>query len=82
MTDSGGRTKHTVEQAMALQKRFEEDLARSQPGIVGVGISLNKEKDDLAINVQVDRSSVATRLPRQFDGIDVVVDVVGKIKAF
>lgn len=74
--------KHTIEEARALRKRFEDSLAKVQPGIVGVGISLNEQKDDLAINVQVDTSSVADRLPRRFDGIDVVVDVVGEVSAF
>ena len=74
--------KHTVEQAMALQKRFEDSLAKAQPGIVGVGICLNARKDDFAINVQVDKSATADHLPRQFDGIDIVIDVVGEIRAF
>lgn len=78
----GARMKHTVEQAVELQRRFEESVPADKKGIVGIGISLNESSDDLAINVQVDGSEAAKALPRKFDGIDVVVDVVGPIRTF
>jgi len=78
----GARMKHTVEQAVELQRRFEESVPAHSKGIIGIGISLNESRDDLAINVQVDRSEAANALPRQFDGIDVVVDVVGQIRTY
>lgn len=71
-------TKHTMEEALQIQKDFESRFARKQ-GIVGVGICLNKKKDDLALNVYVSRQPV--NLPDDFEGLDVVVDVVDGFKA-
>nr|WP_319384121.1 hypothetical protein [uncultured Roseibium sp.] len=75
-------TKHSIEQAIQIQERFQHDVTENVQGIVGVGISLNEKQDDLALNVQVKEQSVATGLPRSFNGLDVVVDVVGTVKAF
>ncbi|SFJ91859.1 hypothetical protein SAMN04488498_101291 [Mesorhizobium albiziae] len=73
-------TKHSMKEAVAIQRAFEERFGDA--GLVGVGIGLNPRQDDLALNVFVAREKEAQRLPKTFDGLDVVVDVVGVIRAF
>jgi hypothetical protein len=74
-------TKHSMRQAVEIQKAFEEKFA-GEECLVGVGIGLNSSRDDLALNVSVTRKREAQRLPKTFDGLDVVVDVVGTIRAY
>lgn len=74
-------TKHSMGEAAKIQKIFESRIADGIPGIVGIGLSLNKKQDDLALNVQVEREAVAHSLPKHFRGLDVVVDVVGEARA-
>jgi hypothetical protein len=74
-------TKHSMEQAVEIQKAFERRFA-GKGDVVSVGIGLNGAKDDLAINVCVSRPNEAENLPKTFDGLDVVVDVVGAIRAY
>jgi hypothetical protein len=74
-------TKHSMQEALRIQKAFEE-LFGEQDGVTGVGICLNSDADDLALNVYVSREKEAEKLPKKFNGLDVVVDVVGIIRAF
>lgn len=74
-------TKHSMGEAAKIQKIFESRIADGIPGIVGIGLSLNKKQDDLALNVQVECEAVAHSLPKHFRGLDVVVDVVGEARA-
>lgn len=74
-------TIHSMEQAVAIQKSFEQEFAKHE-GLLGVGIGLNKTQDDLAINVFVAKDVQAQLLPPNFKGLDVVVDVVGEFKAY
>jgi hypothetical protein len=71
------QTKHTMEEALEIQKDFEDKYAKTN-GVVGVGICMNQKRDDLAINVYVSRQPV--NLPGDFEGLDVVVDVVDGFK--
>jgi hypothetical protein len=74
-------TKHSMKEALEIQKAFEEQFCRKD-GLLSVGIGLNPERDDLALNVYVSREWEAATLPKTFDGLDVVVDVVGVVRAF
>lgn len=74
-------TKHSMDQARAIQKAFEERFGDKE-GLLGVGICLNPRQDDLALNVSVSCRQQAIHLPKTFDGLDVVVDVVGSIRAY
>jgi hypothetical protein len=73
-------TKHSMKEAVEIQRAFEEQFG-DKDGLVGVGIGLNHRRDDLALNVYVCREREAENLPKTFDGMDVVVDVVGAIRA-
>lgn len=73
-------TKHSMEEAVEIQKAFERRFAGNGE-LLSVGIGLNGAMDDLAINVCVSRPKEAEHLPKTFDGLDVVVDVVGAIRA-
>lgn len=74
-------TKHSMDQAREIQKAFEEQFGGNE-GLLGVGICLSPRQDDLALNVSVSRRQQATHLPKTFDGLDVVIDVVGVIRAY
>ncbi|MHA6646218.1 hypothetical protein [Mesorhizobium sp. A623] len=74
-------TKHSMEQAREIQKAFEQQFGNRE-GLLGVGICLNPREDDLALNVSVSRRPQAISLPKIFDGLEVVVDVVGVIRAY
>ena len=74
-------TKHSMNEALEIQKAFEERFGRKD-GLLGIGIGLNHQRDDLALNVYVSRQREAAKLPKTFDGLDVVVDVVGAVRAF
>ena len=73
--------KHSMEEARRIQEAFEQRFG-SKDGLLGVGIGLNPERNDLALNVSVSERTQARGLPKTFDGLDVVVDVVGVIRAF
>ncbi len=73
--------KHSMGQALEIQKAFEERFGQ-QEGLLGIGIGLNTGKDDLALNISVSREAQASGIPKTFKGLDVVVDVVGAIRAF
>lgn len=74
-------TKHSMEEAIEIQKAFERHFA-GKGEVLSVGIGLNGSMDDLALNVRVSRPKEAEHLPKSFDGLEVVVDVVGAIKAY
>ncbi len=76
-----GDTKHSMKEAVEIQRAFEERFADCD-GLVGVGICLNSSRDDLAINVYLSKEKKGAKLPKTFDGLDVVVDVVGEVRAF
>jgi hypothetical protein len=73
--------KHSMAQAREIQKAFEERFGQRE-GLLGIGICLNPKKDDLALSISVSREGQASGLPKTFNGLDVVVDVVGAIRAF
>ena len=73
-------TKHSMQEAQEIQRAFEEQFGDG--GLVGVGIGLNPRQDDLALNVFVSRKKQAANLPKTFDGLDVLVDVVGAVRAY
>lgn len=68
------------EQAFEIQREFERRFS-SVKEVVGIGIGLNEAADAPAINVQVARKSAGGKLPPSFHGLDVIIDVVGEIKA-
>jgi hypothetical protein len=74
-------TPHTMDDALEIQKAFEAEYARAK-GVLGIGIGLNERRDDLALNVSVAKPSQAAKLPHSFQGLDVVVDVVGSFEAY
>jgi hypothetical protein len=74
-------TKHSMSEALEIQRAFEEQFGR-ECGLLGIGIGLNPQRDDLALNVYVARKREAAKLPKTFDGLDVVVDIVGVVRAF
>jgi hypothetical protein len=74
-------TKHSMKEAVEIQRAFEEQFGDND-GLVGVGIGLNPRQDDLALNVYVSRQKEAEKLPKTFDGLEIVVDVVGTIRAY
>lgn len=73
--------KHSMEQAVEIQKTFEQRFA-GKAGLSGIGIGLNERGDDLAINVFVAKEAQAKSLPKTFEGLDVVVDVAGEFSAY
>jgi len=72
-------TKHSMQEAIEIQRAFERRFAKR--GLVGVGIGLNSRRDDLALTVYVSRQNEAAKLPATFSGLDVVADVVGAVRA-
>ena len=76
-----GKTPHSMDEALTIQKAFEEEYA-SRKGVLGIGIGFNERRDDLALNVSVARPAEAAKLPKAFNGLDVVVDVVGSFEAY
>jgi hypothetical protein len=74
-------TKHSMKEAVEIQRAFEQQFG-DKDGLVGVGIGLNPRRDDLALNVFVSREKEGEKLPKTFDGLEVVVDVVGAIRAY
>jgi hypothetical protein len=72
-------TKHSMQEAIEIQRAFERRFAKR--GLVGVGIGLNSRRDDLALTVYVSRQNEAAKLPATFSGLDVMVDVVGAVRA-
>ena len=74
-------TKHSMRQAVEIQKAFEKQFG-GEDCLVGIGIGLNRNQDDRALNVSVTREPEADRLPKTFYGLDVVVDIVGTIRAY
>lgn len=67
------------EDAIAIQREFEKRYSGIRE-VVGIGIGLNKAADAPAINVQIARDA-GGKLPSSFQGLDVVLDVVGDIDA-
>ncbi|TKT80083.1 hypothetical protein [Aquamicrobium sp. LC103] len=70
-----------MQEAVEIQKAFEERFG-DKHRLLSVGIGLNRSMDDLAINVCVSRPNEAEHLPKNFNGLDVVVDIVGTIRAY
>ncbi len=72
-------TKHSMQEAIEIQRAFERRFAKR--GLIGVGIGLNSRRDDLALTVYVSRQNEAAKLPTTFSGLDVMIDVVGAVRA-
>lgn len=73
-------TKHSMQEAIEIQKAFQAEFGNFQ-GVSGVGICLNQNADDLALSVLVNGEKDAEKLPRTFGGLDVLVQLVGTIRA-
>jgi len=73
--------KHSMAQATEIQRAFEEKFG-SDKGLVGIGIGLNASGDDLALSVLVQKPETIDKLPSEFRGLDVVVDVVSETFAY
>ncbi|HTV70113.1 MAG TPA: hypothetical protein VMF90_16405 [Rhizobiaceae bacterium] len=71
---------HSIVEARRIQKAFEERFA-GEEGILGIGIRNNAAEDDLALSVSVTTREQAAKLPADFEGLEVVVDVVGEFRA-
>ena len=74
-------TKHSMQEAVEIRKAFEAEFGHVQ-GVTGVGICLNRNGDDLALNVFVFGDKDAARLPGTFAGLDVLVDIVGTVRTW
>jgi hypothetical protein len=72
--------KHSMKEAVKIQRAFEERF-RHKGGLMGVGICLNPRTGDLALNVQLSKKKNVTELPKTFNGLDVLVDIVGAVRA-
>ena len=72
--------KHTMKAAVAIQRAFEERFC-SPHDLKAVGVCLNPRTGDLALHVQVSNKTEAGNLPRSFEGLEVIVDVVGAVRA-
>jgi hypothetical protein len=71
--------RHSMKQARKVQKAFAAKYAETK-GVLAIGIGLNAAHDDLALNVAVTEPAEAADMPRDFQGLDVVVDVVGAFR--
>lgn len=70
-----------MRKAQVVQKDFEDHYGNMDK-IVGIGIGLNAQQNDLALNVQVLDQSALGALPRHYGGLDVVINVVGEVSAY
>ncbi|THV24909.1 hypothetical protein [Peteryoungia ipomoeae] len=68
------------EAAGVVQKEFV-DAFSNLPSIVGVGLCLNTLADGPALSVQVTDEPARALVPHTFHDLEVVVDVVGEVKA-
>jgi hypothetical protein len=73
---------HSIDEAMEIQKAFERLVLPKTRGVLGVGIALNRSESDFALSVQVASEGDVKTLPEKFDGLDVIVDVVGANTAY
>lgn len=73
--------KHSMEEAVEVQRAFEKEFGADH-NLLGVGIGLNEARDDLAITVLVEKQEAVAKLPTEFNGLDVVVSVVGANTAY
>lgn len=70
-------TKHSIEQAISIQRNFETVFA-GKCGIVGIG--MNRAQDDFALNVFVSKS--IPELPESFNGLDVIIEHTSEFETF
>lgn len=63
-----------------VQLAFEQAFMDSVPGIVGVGMTTGATGDD-ALLVYLESAEAKGLLPESFQGLAVVVEVVGEIRA-
>ena len=70
-----------MRKAEVVQKDFEDHYGNMDK-IVGIGIGLNAQQNDLALNVQVSDQSALRSLPRHYGGLDVVINVVGEVSVY
>jgi hypothetical protein len=63
------------------QAALESRLA-GKPGILGIGVGEGRESGRPALRVYVKSKAISATLPSEIDGIEVVGDVVGVVKAF
>lgn len=75
------QAKHSMQDVAEIQARFEQQFAAKR-GVVGIGIGRNRAKTDYALKVLVTDRGAAARVPEQFEGTEVVVDIVGTASAF
>jgi hypothetical protein len=72
--------KHSISDLKRLQKVLEEKV-EDKPGIRGVGISMNKNRTDYAFKILVDEEELTKTLPAKIEGVEVICEVTGSIKA-
>jgi hypothetical protein len=63
------------------QQVLERRLA-GKPGILGFGIGSGRDSSGLALRVYVKDKAASRQLPKEIDGVEIVGDVVGAIKAW
>jgi hypothetical protein len=67
----------TLEAARAAKDAAKRKLAR-RSGVVGIGVT--RQGSGYAVKVNLDQGATAARLPKDFNGVPVVVAVVGAVR--
>lgn len=62
-----------------VQERHEDELM-AVPGVVGVGIGERQSAPALLVMVS-ERTPEVERIPREIEGVPIVIEVVGEIRA-
>jgi hypothetical protein len=75
--DDSAKTRARLE---TVQPRLERRLA-GEPGVLGIGIGSGTLPSGLAFRVYVKDKGAGQRMPKHFEGVEVISDVVKAIKA-
>ena len=67
----------TLEAARAAKDAAKRKLAR-RTGVVGIGVT--RQGGGYAVKVNLGQGATAARLPKDFNGVPVVVAVVGSVR--
>jgi len=73
--------KHDMAEVSRIQKNFEERFVDAE-WMVGVGVGLNQAEDDLALSVFVKTEDDLSKLPTEFEGVEVVSRVVERFERY
>ncbi len=68
-----------MESMQQLQRKLETDL-QDRPGVLGIGIGLNRLRNDYAFKVLVHDTTAAAGLPTKINGVEIIYEVTGPIK--